>query len=102
MPHLRSSTSPSSRWPLAATRAFLHSLIPAPVRSRRCFTSAAVISAINLCFLPYDLDGDRPPTPRKIARKRARQTKTSAPPSENTPVSEFFTASQGAVSYLLN
>src|ERR1700684_159548 len=52
MPHLRSNTSPSSRSPLDSTRAFLHSIMPAPVRSRSCFTSAAVISAISLFFPP--------------------------------------------------
>src|SRR5215472_10031639 len=46
MPHLRSSTSASVISPLASTRAFLHSIMPAPVRSRRSFTSDAVTSAI--------------------------------------------------------
>src|ERR1039458_237358 len=46
MPRLRSTTSPSSRSPLASTRALLHSIIPAPVRSRSALTSDAVISAI--------------------------------------------------------
>src|SRR3954464_6497705 len=51
MPRLRSTTSPSVRSPLASTRALLHSIIPAPVRSRSSFTSAAVISAISFFLL---------------------------------------------------
>src|ERR1017187_995993 len=48
MPRLRRTTSPSAKSPLASTSAFLHSIMPAPVRSRSSFTSAAVISIIEV------------------------------------------------------
>src|SRR5580698_4074058 len=48
MPRLRSTTSASPISPLASLRALLHSIIPAPVRSRSCFTRLALISAIGL------------------------------------------------------
>src|SRR5580698_3989405 len=44
MPCLRRMISASARLPLASTKAFLHSIIPAPVRSRSSFTSFALIS----------------------------------------------------------
>src|SRR5471030_2147892 len=47
IPRLRRTTSASTTSPLASTRAALHSIIPAPVSSRNCFTNAAVISAIR-------------------------------------------------------
>src|SRR5258708_40261588 len=51
MPRLRSTTSASFTSPLASVRAFLHSIMPAPVRSRSCFTSCALISIVFLlCF----------------------------------------------------
>ena len=39
---LRSTISASPKSPLASVRALLHSIMPAPVRSRRSFTSVAV------------------------------------------------------------
>jgi hypothetical protein len=39
-----------SSFPPASTSAFLHSIIPAPVFSRSCFTAAAVISAMITRF----------------------------------------------------
>ena len=48
MPFLRRITSPSARSPLASVRAFLHSIMPAPVRSRSCFTNCALISIDSL------------------------------------------------------
>src|SRR5260370_7829310 len=53
MPRLRRTTSPSARSPLASTRALLHSIIPAPVRSRSALTSDAVISAIIISWLKF-------------------------------------------------
>src|SRR5579885_1927090 len=47
MPHLRRSVSASAGSPFASTRAFLHSIMPAPVFSRSCFTNCALISAIS-------------------------------------------------------
>src|SRR5690349_3645240 len=45
--------------PLASARAALHSIIPAPVASRRVFTIAAVMSiSVSLSFL--DARGARP------------------------------------------
>src|SRR6266850_2445532 len=42
-PCLRSTSIAFSMSPLVAARAFLHSIMPTPVRSRRSFTSEAVI-----------------------------------------------------------
>src|SRR5260370_38270354 len=53
MPRLRRPPSPSARSPLASTRALLHSIIPAPVRSRSALTSDAVISAIIISWLKF-------------------------------------------------
>src|SRR5271157_995631 len=47
MPFLRSTTSALSMSPSASTSADLHSIMPAPVRSRSCLTSCALISAID-------------------------------------------------------
>src|SRR5580704_2655672 len=44
MPCFLRMISASARLPLASTKAFLHSIIPAPVRSRSSFTSFALIS----------------------------------------------------------
>ena len=46
MPFLRSHSSALAKSPSVSARAFLQSIIPAPVFSRRSFTIAAVISAI--------------------------------------------------------
>src|SRR5690242_8545047 len=46
MPRLRNTTSASPTSPFVSTRAFLHSIMPAPVRWRSSLTNAAVISAI--------------------------------------------------------
>src|SRR5713226_7323567 len=46
IPFLRNTTSAAGKSPLASVSALLHSIIPAPVRSRNCLTSCAVISAI--------------------------------------------------------
>src|SRR5580658_10324705 len=46
MPRLRSTISASSMSPFDSVRALLHSIIPAPVRSRSCLTRLAVISGI--------------------------------------------------------
>src|SRR5512140_3283417 len=54
MPRLRRTTSPSVRSPLASTSALLHSIMPAPVRSRSALTNAAVISAIYLYLVPFE------------------------------------------------
>src|SRR6266851_2221695 len=48
MPCLRRTTSASPRSPLVSTSAFLHCIIPAPVRSRSGFTSCALISITSL------------------------------------------------------
>ena len=45
-PRLRSSVIASSMLPFASVSAALHSIMPAPVLSRSCFTWSAVISAI--------------------------------------------------------
>src|SRR6202035_2066785 len=42
-PCLRMSSAAASRSPLASTSAFLHSIMPAPVRSRSCLTASAVM-----------------------------------------------------------
>src|SRR5882724_5769667 len=42
-PCLRISSAAASRSPLVSTRAFLHSIMPAPVLSRSCLTVSAVI-----------------------------------------------------------
>ncbi len=51
MPALRRTISASARSPLASIRAFLHSIMPAPVRSRSSFTSCALISIASCRFL---------------------------------------------------
>src|SRR3569833_1003881 len=53
-PCLRISSAAASRSPLVSSRAFLHSIIPAPVRSRSCLTASAVI-VITVC--PHALRG---------------------------------------------
>src|ERR1700678_4462607 len=47
-PFLRRFSMPSSKSPSASARAFLQSIIPAPVCSRSRFTSAAVIFAMSV------------------------------------------------------
>src|SRR5947207_2931100 len=47
MPCLRRTTSASARSPLVSTSARLHSIMPAPVRSRSCFTCCALISIMS-------------------------------------------------------
>src|SRR4029077_12371181 len=42
-PCLRMSSAAASRSPLVSTSAFLHSIMPAPVRSRSCLTASAVM-----------------------------------------------------------
>src|SRR5688572_4672183 len=42
-PALRMFSAAASRSPLVSTSAFLHSIMPAPVRSRSCLTASAVI-----------------------------------------------------------
>ncbi len=42
-PCLRISSAAASRSPLVSTSAFLHSIMPAPVRSRSCLTESAVM-----------------------------------------------------------
>src|SRR3954454_22963485 len=54
IPRLRRITSASPMSPLPSTRAFLHSIIPAPVRWRSSFTNAAVIAAIFLLFRLFE------------------------------------------------
>ena len=46
-PFLRSQSTAASTSPLLSVSAFLQSIMPAPVLSRRSFTSAAVISAMD-------------------------------------------------------
>src|SRR4029079_1679795 len=48
MPCVRSNAAAVSRLPLASSSARLHSMMPAPVRSRNCFTSAVDIRAVLL------------------------------------------------------
>lgn len=45
---LRSASAAASMSPLVSVSAFLHSIMPAPVRSRSSFTREAVISAIGI------------------------------------------------------
>src|SRR6185312_15326312 len=47
MPRLRNTSTALSISPPASWSAFLHSIMPAPVRSRSCFTNCALISAIS-------------------------------------------------------
>ena len=54
MPFSRSQSAAASMSPLFSTSAFLASIMPAPVLSRSCFTSAAVISAMS-CLLSVQL-----------------------------------------------
>src|ERR1700722_3629162 len=51
MPAFRRKISASARLPLASIRAFLHSIMPAPVRSRSSFTNFALISMASCRFL---------------------------------------------------
>src|SRR5580658_6462590 len=51
MPALRRMISASGRLPLDSIRAFLHSIIPAPVRSRSSFTNFALISMISFTLV---------------------------------------------------
>src|ERR1700738_2134729 len=48
MPRFRRIISASAKLPLASFSALLHSIIPAPVRSRSSFTSFALISMVVL------------------------------------------------------
>src|SRR5579864_249 len=50
IPCLRRMISASAKFPLASTKAFLHSIMPAPVRSRSSFTSFALISIFSRVF----------------------------------------------------
>src|SRR5690348_18256731 len=68
------STSPPDSW-----RAALQSIIPAPVRSRRAFTSLALISAVLTGSLP--LRPDLPAAPRP-ARPAAAAPRAEPPPAE--------------------
>src|SRR5271155_783835 len=53
MPRLRKMISASARLPLASVRAVLHSIMPAPVRSRSSFTSFALISIDSVRSLVF-------------------------------------------------
>src|SRR5579871_1465040 len=58
MPFLRSHISAPSISPLASERAFLQSIMGAPLRSRNSFTCAAemlVVSVLIFCFLHLKL-----------------------------------------------
>src|SRR5579875_1156475 len=61
MPCLRRYTTAASMSPSVATSAFLHSIIPAPVRSRSFFTSCALISAIYVSYIHTTNTGSREP-----------------------------------------
>src|SRR5690606_10224300 len=52
-PDLRSASAAASMSPLFSVRAFLHSIMPAPVRSRSSLTMDAVISVGDLEFERY-------------------------------------------------
>src|SRR6266436_5269920 len=49
-PVLRMSSAAASKSPLVSTSAFLHSIMPAPVRSRSCLTVSAVIFIGRCCL----------------------------------------------------
>src|SRR5579875_667354 len=56
MPRLRRITSAASMSPFASTSAFLHSIMPAPVRSRSALTICAVISGIVILSVRAGLE----------------------------------------------
>src|SRR3546814_13397623 len=55
-PFLRSQSTAASTSPLVSPSAFLQSIMPAPVFSRRSFTRAAVISAMSESSQSYSVD----------------------------------------------
>ena len=57
-PRLRSSVIASSMLPFASVSAALHSIMPAPVLSRSCFTCAAEISIVAICLKLPDVGHD--------------------------------------------
>ena len=91
-PFLRSQSIACSTSPPVSPSAFLQSIMPAPVFSRRSFTRAAVISAILLtpsvgaapsarrrgAPLFVQLVGTPPPGDRLPARRRARYSATAS------------------------
>src|SRR6201999_3096447 len=68
-PLLRMSSAAASRSPLVSTSAFLHSIMPAPVRSRSCFTASAVMFMKRLSLLVAGLGRSAAAT---LAARRAR------------------------------
>src|SRR6202165_2855193 len=69
-PCLRMSSAAASRSPLASTSAFLHSIMPAPVRSRSCLTASAVMFMDKLGSLHYSAE-PAPAPPRPLRRAGA-------------------------------
>src|ERR1700682_421273 len=66
-PCLRMSAAAASRSPLASTSAFLHSIMPAPVRSRSCLTASAVMFMDKLGSFHYS--AEPPPAPPRPLRR---------------------------------
>src|SRR5690606_35372066 len=67
-PDLRRASAAASMSPLLSVSAFLHSIIPAPVRSRSSLTIEAVIAAMLMLNLEYGCRAGRgPPSDRMCA-----------------------------------
>src|SRR4051812_16419532 len=65
--------------PLVATRAFLHSIMPAPVISRSCFTNCALISAITILIQAHSAADADHPAPERAALYTRKATKPHLP-----------------------
>src|SRR5690606_1303242 len=72
-PDLRSASAAASMLPPASVSAFLHSIMPAPVRSRSSLTREAVISIGDL-----ESVGFQSARPRMVARPRVRRVMPGA------------------------
>src|SRR5579872_301253 len=84
-PCLRISSAAASRSPLVSTSAFLHSIIPAPVRSRSCLTASALI------FIATRSPQHTPPFPRNsLAGARAGPTASLASAGACTGPADLF------------
>src|SRR4029450_5324307 len=71
-PRLRRRVVASSMLPLASVSAALHSIIPAPVRSRSFLTVAAVISAMSLLLLLLFTSGRAAGAARSVSKAGVR------------------------------
>src|SRR5215467_11216749 len=70
IPRFRKMIYASAKFPLASVRALLHSIMPAPVRSRSSFTSFALISITRFFLVLGFLVPSREPDRQSTASAR--------------------------------